>query len=176
MAAIGSGRRPRVLGSGIVIFVTVGSMLPFNRLIRAVDNWVQAHPQDTLAQIGDGDYIPSHMRWARMLPQPEYRRAVEQSDIIIAHAGMGSYLTAIELGKPIVMLPRHASMKEHTTNHQLHTAQWLRNMLGVHVAMTEVELADAIEKALAQGAFDAGGFRSYAPESFLQKIRQFLVQ
>lgn len=159
-----------------MIFVTVGSMLPFNRLIQAVDDWVRVHPQDTLAQIGDGDYIPSNMRWARMLPQSEFRRAVEQSDIIIAHAGMGSYLTAIELGKPIVMLPRHASMKEHTTNHQIHTAQWLRNMLGVHVAMTELELADAIDKALAQGAFDGGGFRSYAPDSFLQKIRQILVQ
>lgn len=160
-----------------MIFVTVGSMMPFNRFIRAVDNWARGHPDyDILAQIGDGDYIPSHMRWARLLPRSEYRKAVEKSDIIVAHAGMGSYFTAIEVGKPIVMLPRHASMKEHTTNHQLHTAQWLGSKPGVHVAMTEVELAGAIDKALAQGTFDAGEFCSHAPEPFLQKIRQFLVQ
>ena len=73
-----------------MIFVTVGSMMPFNRFIRAVDNWARGHPDhDILAQIGDGDYIPSHMRWARLLPRSEYRKAVEKSDIIVAHAGMG---------------------------------------------------------------------------------------
>ena len=44
------------------------------------------------------------------------------------------------------------------------------------VPMTEVELAGAIDKALAQGTFDTGEFCSHAPEPFLQKIRQFLVQ
>ena len=35
-------RRPRVLGRGDLIFVTIGSILPFDRLVRAMDEWAAA--------------------------------------------------------------------------------------------------------------------------------------
>ena len=47
-----------------MIFVTIGSMFPFDRLIRVMDGWAAANPGvETLAQIGDGAYEPAHMRW-----------------------------------------------------------------------------------------------------------------
>ena len=55
-------RRPGVLGGGAVIFVTIGSMFPFDRLIRAMDAWAAAQPErrvELLAQIGDGGYEPA---------------------------------------------------------------------------------------------------------------------
>jgi UDP-N-acetylglucosamine transferase subunit ALG13 len=166
-----------MLGGRLVIFVTVGSMMPFDRLIRAMDEWARAHPDhDVLAQIGGGSYVPSHMRWTRMLSPSEYRNAVEGSVVIVAHAGMGSFFFAMETGKSIVMLPRYASKNEHTTDHQVHTVQWLRDKPGVHVAMLEDELDGVIDKALVEGSVDLGEFHRFAPEPFLRKIHQFLVQ
>ena len=73
-----------------MIFVTIGSMFPFDRLIRAMDAWAAAQPQPAalLAQIGDGGFEPGHMRWVRSLPRDAYARAVAEADLVVAHAGI----------------------------------------------------------------------------------------
>ena len=149
--------------------------MAFDQLIVAMDKWAQDHAeQDVFAQIGSGSYRPRHMRWTSMLSPSKFREAVRDASIMVAHAGMGSFFTAMEMRKPIVLLPRRASDREHTTDHQLHTLQWLREKPGVYVAVSEGELGLAIDKALTTGDV-AIDFPSFAPESFLTKIRQFLV-
>ena len=45
-----------------MIFVTIGSMFPFDRLIRVMDDWTaRSGRKDVLAQIGNGGYVPQHM-------------------------------------------------------------------------------------------------------------------
>ena len=49
-----------------VIFLTIGSMFPFDRLVRAMDDWAGTGSQcEILALIGAGSYEPRHMRWVR---------------------------------------------------------------------------------------------------------------
>ena len=61
-----------------MIFASVGSMLPFDRLVQAVDEWAQANPaQEVFLQIGNGAYEPSHAPFVRMMPHTEYRRRLE---------------------------------------------------------------------------------------------------
>jgi UDP-N-acetylglucosamine transferase subunit ALG13 len=157
-----------------VIFVTIGSMFPFDRLIRAMDAWAAAQPQPAalLAQIGDGGFEPRHMRWVRSLARDDYARAVAEADLVVAHAGMGSVITAGEHGKPIVLLPRRAAEGEHTNDHQLDTARWLRSRPGIHVADAEEALAARIAEARAAGAA-AARLATTAPEAFLARIRGF---
>ena len=82
---------------------------------------------------------------------------------------------AAEMRKPIVMLPRLAVNREHTTDHQLHTIKWLRDRPGVFAAMSDDELDSAIDRAL-KGASAAGAnFADFAPEPFLTRVRHFLV-
>jgi UDP-N-acetylglucosamine transferase subunit ALG13 len=151
-------------------------MMTFDRLVRAMDQWTQDHAEhDVFAQIGSGTYRPKHMRWTSILSPSEFREAVRDASIMVAHAGMGSFFTAMEMRKPIVLLPRRASDREHTTDHQLHTLRWLREKPGVYVAMTDDELAAAIDKALMAGNVAVGDFPRFAPEPFLVKIRKFLV-
>jgi UDP-N-acetylglucosamine transferase subunit ALG13 len=160
-----------------VIFVTVGSMMPFDRLILGMDEWTREHPdQGVLAQIGGGRYVPQKMRWTRMLSPSEFRDAVRDASIMVAHAGMGSFFVAMEMQKSVVMLPRIAAKGEHTTDHQLHTLQWLREKPGVYAAMSEEELAPAIDKALNHGNVATSDFSSFAPKAFLSNIRRFLTQ
>lgn len=155
-----------------MIFVTVGSMLPFDRLIRTMDAWSARHPEvEVHAQIGEGAFAPRHMKWDRMLTGTRFKAMVAASELIVAHAGTGSVFTALEARKPILLVPRYASLKEHTTDHQLHTANWLRSISAIAIA----ELNDNIDQKIEETRLRRGNaetFSSAAPSSFLEKIRQ----
>ena len=63
-----------------MIFVTIGSMFPFDRLIQVMDAWALANPgQDVLAQIGNGTYEPKHMKFVRRLSQTEFGQTVARA-------------------------------------------------------------------------------------------------
>lgn len=157
------------------IFVTVGSALPFDRLIAAMDKWAAKNPEvEIFAQIGEGQYVPDHMTHKRMVGPTEFRQLSEDADVIVAHAGMGSVITAFELGKPIVLLPRLASAREHTTDHQLHTAGWLRSKASIFVANSEDELG---MKIAAAGDVVVGGdtLDHVAPENLTNRLRASIL-
>ncbi len=160
-----------------MIFVTVGSMMAFDRLIVSMDKWADEHSgQDVLAQIGGGNYLPTKMRWTRMLAPNLFREAVREASVIVAHAGMGSFFVAMEMQKPIVMLPRIAANREHTTDHQLHTLRWLRSKPNVYAATSEGELGSAIDRAAKDDYASLGAFDKFASKELLVNIRQFLTQ
>jgi UDP-N-acetylglucosamine transferase subunit ALG13 len=130
-----------------VILVTVGGQLPFDRLIRTVDQWAARVGRDDLfAQIGRGTYQPDSFVWGRFLNPLDFRKRASEASCIVAHAGMGSIITALELGKPIIVLPRRASMLEHRNDHQLASARRFIGRPGVHVAMDDAELTVALER------------------------------
>jgi UDP-N-acetylglucosamine transferase subunit ALG13 len=134
-----------------VIFVTIGSMFPFDRLIRVMDAWALANPaQDVLAQIGDGSFEPQHMKFVRRLSQTDFGETVARAALIVSHAGMGTVITAGREGRPMVLLPRLQEWGEHTTDHQIATANWLGGKPGIHVAQTDADLPTAIVAALTE--------------------------
>jgi UDP-N-acetylglucosamine transferase subunit ALG13 len=134
-----------------MIFLTVGTDLPFNRLVRSMDAWAGQHDeQPVFAQVGRlgrNDYRPEHMEWVEMLPVHEFDMAYQLTDIIVAHAGMGSIIMALDLQKPIVLLPRKASLGEQRNEHQLATARKFGDRPGIIVAWDESELPSAITSA-----------------------------
>lgn len=133
-----------------MIFVTIGSMFPFDRLIQVMDAWALANPgQEVLAQIGDGSFEPKHMKFVRRLSQTEFGETVAKAALIVSHAGMGTVITAGRAGRPMVLLPRLQEWGEHTTDHQIATANWLGGKPGIHVAGADADLPAAIVAALA---------------------------
>jgi len=54
---------------------------------------------------------------------------------------MGSIVTAMEFGKPIVIMPRDHERGEHRNGHQMATAQRFMDTPGVYVAMNKQQLA-----------------------------------
>jgi UDP-N-acetylglucosamine transferase subunit ALG13 len=157
-----------------VIFVTVASMFPFDRLVRTMDNWAAAHPgTEVLAQIGDGP-APAHMRWQRRLDRDAFGAAVRRAQLVVAHAGVGSVVTACAFGTPAVVLPRRQSLGEHTSDHQVETANWLRGKSGIHVADAEGEIAARIAEALAADAAPHDVIGQSADPAFLARIRGFV--
>lgn len=130
-----------------MILVTVGGQLPFDRLIRGVDEWAGGvEAADVFAQIGDGRYLPRHLRWERFLSPAEFREAMKRADAVIGHAGVGTILSALELGKPVLVFPRSVEYREHRSDHQIGTARHFESRGHVLAAFTEAQLPEQIER------------------------------
>ena len=132
-----------------MIFVTVGGQKPFPRLIDSVDAWAaekKLPADEVFAQIGKSPTKPGYIESVESLTPAAYMDRVEQSTMILAHAGMGTILTAVDLGKPILVMPRRADQGEHRNDHQLATARQLQDVLGLCVAWDEDELRDWLER------------------------------
>ena len=129
-----------------------------------------------VAQTGDGVFEPEHMRWVRSLSREDYAAAMEAADLIVAHAGVGSVVTAGEYARPIVLLPRRAALGEHRNDHQADTAGWLRDRPGIYVADDETELAERIAAARRADATASPPMSKTAPPEFLEKLRKFVLE
>lgn len=108
-----------------MIFVTVGSMFAFDRLVRAMDEHVAAGRihGPVFAQIGAGAYEPRAMRFERFVDKVRFDELLASADCVVSHAGVGSIATALEHGKPILVLPRLRRHGEVVNDHQLETAR-----------------------------------------------------
>ncbi len=157
-----------------MIFVTVGSMFPFDRLILAADAWASANPEvEVLAQIGAGT-PPRHMTWLRRMDQDTFVETVRGAEVVVAHAGMGTVITTGRFGKPLVLLPREVGLGEHNTSHQVATAKWLRSRPGVHVAAGIEDLPNCIAAARADAPVLTTSIETQAPPALIGRLRDWL--
>lgn len=130
-----------------MIFVTVGTQLAFDRMIKAVDVWAGERARtDVFAQIGPAEYHPHHIQWQEFISPAECRAKMMEATAIVAHAGMGTILSALELGKPLLIVPRRADLGEQRNDHQLATARRFTDLGRVVVASDEKELAAKLDE------------------------------
>lgn len=137
-----------------MIFVTVGSSYPFDRLIRAVDGIAQQLPEPMFAQIGDGGYEPKHMPFARLLDKEAFDRHLREATMVIGHAGIGTISQVLALDKPLLAVPRLSELGELVNNHQMATAQHFEAGGHVLVARQHDALLPLVER-----------LRSFKPKS-----------
>jgi len=157
-----------------LIFVTVGSQEPFDRLVGAVDEWAaQRDRSDIFAQIGKATYVPKHMRFTDFLDPLEFKRVVEEARLVVAHAGIGSILSSLELGKPIVVMPRRATFREQRNDHQIATAECFERQGRIIVAYETEALAEKLDYALTLERSE--GIPTQASSQLIHNIRSFLT-
>ncbi len=95
-----------------MIFVTIGAVFPFDRLVRLVDELAPSLPgEQFFAQIGKGGYEPRNMPFTRFIPAAAFRERLKACKLIVGHAGMGTVLSGLENAKPVVLLPRRAGTR-----------------------------------------------------------------
>lgn len=130
-----------------MIFVTVGHQMPFDRLVRAVDDWAgRSGRTDVYAQVGHGGHAASNFPCVESMTGEEFRRRVGEAEAVVAHAGTGTILTALELGTPILVMPRLARLRETRNDHQVATARRFQELGKVAVAADEHELPGALDR------------------------------
>jgi UDP-N-acetylglucosamine transferase subunit ALG13 len=156
-----------------MIFVTVGTELPFNRLVRVVDEWAKAAGRhDVFAQIGETDWHPTQIAWSRFLQPSEFARRFSEAEFVVSHAGMGTILSALQWEKPILVMPRRASLGEQRNEHQLATARRLAELGKINVALDETELysmLDSLSEFRPRAKIGA-----YANNSLIAALREFI--
>lgn len=157
-----------------MIFVTVGTQLAFDRMVAAVDAWAGQSGAKVFAQIGPGAYRPAHMQYAEFLEPADFDRQFSEASLVIAHAGMGSILTALSYGKPLIIMPRRADMGEHRNDHQMATAGKFRENPAVHIAWDEIELASLLKQYQVILQKSGQAISSHAPDAFIARLRHLI--
>ena len=131
-----------------MIFVTVGTQIPFDRMMRMVDEIApELGGEEIVAQSCDGQYRPQHFRPVRFIEPARFEQLIDQARVIVAHAGIGTILSALQRGKAIVVVPRRADLREHRNDHQMATAQSMARERALPVATTAAELLAAVRAA-----------------------------
>jgi UDP-N-acetylglucosamine transferase subunit ALG13 len=130
-----------------MIFITVGSDIPFDRLIRAVDRWArQRGRRDVFAQIGTNAWQPEHIPFVPMLEPAAFREQLTAATMVVGHAGMGTILSALQYSKPLIVMPRRGSLGETRNDHQVATARRLLEMGKIHAAFDDDELFSLLDR------------------------------
>ena len=129
-----------------MIFITVGTDQPFDRMVKTIDAWAAERGRtDLFAQIGAGGWQPRAIPFAHFLSPPDFKERFRQASIIVGHAGMGTILSALDYGKPILVMPKKASLGEQRNEHQLATARYMMGLGNVTVAFDEAELREKLD-------------------------------
>lgn len=151
-----------------MILVTVGMQLGFDRLVRAMDAIAPELATRIVAQTGKGSYRPANMEMRPRLDPESFEALVDEAQLIVSHAGIGSVLTAARAQTPIVLFPRRARYNEHRNDHQLATVRALEGRPGILVAWNEADLAARIEEGLSYSG------RSSAAAPNVQRLHEAL--
>ena len=163
------------------VFVTVGTQLPFERLIRAVERWAidEQLVETVFTQCGPTTTPPKLLRWAKFIDVACCLEETAKADLVVGHAGMGTILTALELGKPIIVLPREAARQEHRNNHQIDMAHRLTHLHNLQIAWSDAELIGLLRRARqrhrARPKLRAAPDMPPAPPALLLTLRQQLL-
>jgi UDP-N-acetylglucosamine transferase subunit ALG13 len=158
-----------------MIFVTVGTQGPFDRMVKIVDEWARRQGRsDVFAQIGATNWRPQHIRYVDSLSPEEFTRKCQMARAIVSHAGMGTIISALELGKPILVVPRRADLGEQRTDHQLATARRFLQLGRVAAAFEEHDLMAKLDEL---GKLASGQrIESRASPELLSAMRCFINQ
>lgn len=128
-----------------MIFVTVGTALPFDRLVAVADEL--ARHEDVLVQCGDTSLAPRRATAVSFLGYDEVARRMREARVVVAHAGAGSVLTALVNGRRPVVVPRRRALGEAVDDHQVDFARRLAGIGLVHVVDDPLDLPGVVAKA-----------------------------
>ena len=155
-----------------MIFLTLGTNEPFDRLVMAMDNIAAVNRQIAIVgQLSTSSAKPRNFNVIGYLSPQDYYRYFDSASLIVSHAGMGTIISALERGKPIIVMPRKAALGENNSDHQIATAKKLADLKYVNVANDENELLQLIEKFLTNRIEIAPRIGMNASSSLLTDIR-----
>lgn len=158
-----------------MILASVGTQLPFDRLIRAVDDWAfERGRTDVMAQVGPSHYVPRAIEHFPFMEHDRFFALQSRCSVMVSHAGMGSIITALELGKPIIILARDHERSEHRNGHQLDTLRQFAKYPGIYAARDEVEVAALLDRSDTLTA--APTIEAKAPQEFVENLAEYIQQ
>jgi UDP-N-acetylglucosamine transferase subunit ALG13 len=131
-----------------MIFLTVGTQFPFDRLIKAVDQAAgqNGFNEKIVAQIGTSSYQPCSFDAVSSMEKEVFDRHIHEASAIIGHAGMGTIIMALENHKPLLVMPRVKKYGEVVNDHQVAIAREFEKLGHILVANEEDEIPEKISQ------------------------------
>ncbi|MCK5728650.1 MAG: hypothetical protein KAG10_10555 [Methylococcales bacterium] len=159
-----------------MIFVTVGSQLPFKRLIEAMDLWAGDHKdQPIFAQIGDSDYLPKNMTFCQSMTPIEYDKRLKEATLVISHVGTGVIINALEQNKPLLLMPRLLDKKEIRNNHQLTSVDYFSTFSNITIAPNEKTLDTLLTQMLDDNRLENKPVKPTISDELITVIQKFVA-
>ncbi|MCK4492792.1 MAG: hypothetical protein KAU26_01950 [Methylococcales bacterium] len=159
-----------------MIFVTVGSQLPFERLIKALDLWAYEHKnQPIFAQIGDSNYLPKNITFCQSMSPIDYEKHLKKATLIISHVGTGVIINALEHGKPLLLMPRLVDKKEIRNNHQLTSVEYFSTFPSIMIADDEKALLPLLTQHLNDNSLKDSPAKPTISDDLISVIQTFVA-
>lgn len=131
-----------------MIFLTVGTSFPFDRLVRAVDEAVGQGliEEQVYGQIGNRLYKPLNFRYVVSLEKQLFDEWMQKASRIISHAGIGTITMALDNRKPLLVMPRLKLYGEVVNDHQVAIAKKFEELGHILAAHGAEKLPEKIEQ------------------------------
>ncbi len=129
------------------VAVTLGTEpFPFDRAVRALQRVLPADAE-VFWQVGATD--AADLKNAHdLVPESVLLEAMREADVVVAHAGVGSALAALSVGRCPVLLPRLGRFLEAVDDHQAQIADFLQERgQAIHVSPENLERRDLVAAA-----------------------------
>lgn len=155
-----------------MIFLTVGTQFPFDRLVKAIDDSIAAGiiDEEVIAQVGDTPYKPRNFKAVASFEKKAFDTYLKNASCVISHAGMGTIIMALDHDKPLLVMPRSKKYDEVVNDHQASIARKFSD-LGHILAVYDV-------KDLPNGIRKLKNFvpqeRKSNPDAVVERIARFL--
>ncbi len=155
-----------------MIFLTVGTQFPFDRLVKSVDEVISQNgfEDEIFAQIGDSLYRPHNFEAVSSLEKHLFDKRMRQASSIISHAGMGTITMALEINKPLLVMPRLKRYGEVVNDHQVAIARRFE-LLGHILAAYETE---ELPRKIEQLKTFVPRRRKAQPQAVTERVAHFL--
>jgi len=155
-----------------MIFLTVGTQFPFDRLVKSVDELVSQNgfKEEIFAQIGKSSYQPHNFEGVSFLEKGLFDKHVRQASGIISHAGMGTIIMALDNGKPLLVMPRLTKYGEVVNDHQVPIAKKFEELGHILAVYDAKDLPNGICRLKTFSPRE----RIARPEAIVERIELFL--
>jgi len=148
-----AGRDVQPATGPLRVVVTVGSMHhPMTRMVEKL-NSVLPDDAEVVWQLGHTPAIPNMKatRIEEFVSHDELTELMAEAHVVVCHAGVGSVLQAVSVGKSPILVPRRVEHGEHVDDHQVQIAGRLSE-IGIATAVETDSLStETIRAAASRG-------------------------
>ncbi len=128
-----------------MIFVALGTYIPFERLIKRIDQIAPQIKEKIIIQTGDTKYKPKNCEsfdWA-----PSLDPYMKKARLIICQSALSMVEAIREHKKPVITVPRQYKYKEHINDHQVEFAQYIEKKFGIKAIYNIKDLTPELIKS-----------------------------
>ena len=157
-----------------MIFLTVGTQFPFDRLVKSVDQIISQNgfQEKIFAQIGESSYRPRNFEGIPFVEKHLFDKYLSEASSIISHAGMGTIIMALDKKKPLLAMPRLAKYDEVVNDHQVAIAKKFEEFGHILAVYDVKDLPDGIRKLKNFVPKE----RKASPDAVVERIASFLCE